>query len=59
MSLNNLRSFPWVSEREECGELALHGWYFDMTEGALLAYSDRTDSFLPMVCPLGIAHQAA
>ncbi len=52
LSLNNLRSFPWVAEREQSGELALHGWYFDMTEGALLAYSDRTDSFLPMVCPL-------
>ena len=27
-----------------------------MTNGALLAYSDRTDSFLPMVCPLGVPH---
>ncbi|WMW81714.1 carbonic anhydrase [Undibacterium cyanobacteriorum] len=56
LSLNNLRSFPWVRERVEAGELALHGWYFDMTNGALLAYSDRTDSFLPMVCPLGVSH---
>ncbi len=56
LSLNNLRSFPWVKEREQRGELALHGWYFDMTHGALLAYSDRTDSFLPMVCPLGMNH---
>lgn len=56
MSLNNLRSFPWVAEREQRGEIALHGWYFDMTNGALLAYSDRTDSFLPMVCPLGVPH---
>jgi carbonic anhydrase len=54
MSLNNLRSFPWVAEREARGEIALHGWYFDMSNGALLAYSDRTDTFLPMVCPLGI-----
>ena len=56
MSLNNLRSFPWISEREERGEIALHGWYFDMSQGALLAYSERSDSFLPMVCPLGVAH---
>jgi carbonic anhydrase len=56
LSLNNLRSFPWVAERELSGEIALHGWYFDMTNGALLAYSDRTDSFLPMVCPLGVPH---
>ncbi|MFA9275899.1 MAG: carbonic anhydrase [Candidatus Aquirickettsiella gammari] len=58
LSLNNLRSFPWVAERELSGEIALHGWYFDMTNGALLAYSDRTDSFLPMVCPLGVPHSA-
>ncbi|MDE2427223.1 MAG: carbonic anhydrase [Burkholderiales bacterium] len=59
MSLNNLRSFPWIAEREARGEIALHGWYFDMSHGALLAYSDRSDSFLPMVCPLGVPQQAA
>jgi carbonic anhydrase len=52
LSLNNLRSFPWVAEREKRGDLALHGWYFDMTNGALLAYTERSDTFLPMVCPL-------
>jgi hypothetical protein len=30
-----------------------------MTNGALLAYSDRTDSFLPMVCPLGVPHASS
>jgi carbonic anhydrase len=59
LSLNNLRSFPWVAEREARGQIALHGWYFDMTNGALLAYSDRTDTFLPMVCPLGVPHAHA
>jgi len=54
MSLHNLRSFPWISEREARGDIALHGWYFDMSEGALLAYSDRSDTFLPMVCPLSV-----
>lgn len=58
MSLANLRSFPWVAEREARGELALHGWYFDMRQGALLAYSERQDTFLPMVCPLAV-HRAA
>jgi carbonic anhydrase len=54
MSLNNLRSFPWIAEREVTGQIALHGWYFDMSQGALLAYSERSDTFLPMVCPLGV-----
>lgn len=53
MSLHNLRSFPWVADREAAGQLALHGWYFDMSLGALLAYSERSDSFLPMVSALG------
>ncbi len=57
MSVNNLRSFPWVAEREARGEIALHGWYFDMSNGALLAYSERSGTFLPMVCPLGIPHK--
>lgn len=52
LSLTNLRSFPWVAEREQAGTLSLHGWYFDMSSGALLAYSERSDGFLPMVCPL-------
>ncbi|MBY0572766.1 MAG: carbonic anhydrase [Undibacterium sp.] len=54
LSLKNLTSFPWVAERVANGKLALHGWYFDMSEGALLAYSERSDGFLPMVCPLNV-----
>lgn len=52
VSLRNLESFPWVRKRVADGELTLHGWYFDLDAGALLAYSARSDSFLPLVCPL-------
>jgi len=52
VSLRNLESFPFVRAACERGELTLHGWYFDIAAGALLAYSDRADSFLPLVCPL-------
>ncbi|WP_308447408.1 carbonic anhydrase [Parachitinimonas caeni] len=52
VSLNNLRSFPWVKSREDEGTLTVHGWYFDLQAGALHAYSPRLDSFLPLVCPL-------
>lgn len=54
VSLKNLESFPWVAERMRAGELTLHGWYFDMEAGALLAYAPRADAFLPLVCPLGV-----
>ena len=48
VSLKNLMSFPWVKRRVEAGELTLHGWYFDMKAGALLAYSRDEDAFLPL-----------
>jgi carbonic anhydrase len=38
VSLENLLTFPWINERVQRGALALHGWYFDMQSGNLLAY---------------------
>ncbi|MDP9051091.1 MAG: hypothetical protein M3O31_10310, partial [Acidobacteriota bacterium] len=49
LSLDNLMSFPWIRERVEAGTLALHGWYFDIDAGELLAYSAATSSFAPLV----------
>ncbi|WP_137939084.1 carbonic anhydrase [Chitinivorax sp. B] len=52
VSLENLLTFPWIRERVETGKLTIHGWYFDIQQGALLAYSPRRGTFLPMVCPI-------
>ncbi|NOV24730.1 carbonic anhydrase [Cupriavidus necator] len=52
VSLRNLQTFPFVRRALQAGALTLHGWYFDLQAGALLAYSQRADSFLPLVCPL-------
>jgi len=49
LSLDNLMSFPWIQERVGAGTLALHGWYFDIDAGELLAYSTQTSSFAPLV----------
>lgn len=51
-SLDNLLSYPWLKRRVEEGKLVLHGWYFDIETGALLAYSPRQQEFLPLVCAL-------
>ncbi|MBB3120700.1 carbonic anhydrase [Pseudoduganella violacea] len=51
-SLENLLTYPWVKRRVEQGSLKLHGWYFDMQSGALMAYSARQECFLPLVCPI-------
>ncbi len=36
VSLENLRSFPWVRAAEEAGTLRLHAGYFDIHAGALV-----------------------
>jgi carbonic anhydrase len=52
LSLDNLLTYPWIKRRVEQGLLKLHGWYFDIESGALMAYSARQQQFLPLVCPL-------
>eukprot|EP01032_Pedospumella_encystans_P033280 gene33279-biopygen27470 len=51
-SLDNLLTYPWIKRRVDQGKLKLHGWYFDIESGALMAYSARRQQFLPLVCPL-------
>jgi carbonic anhydrase len=45
VSLANLMSFPWVRERVTNGALSLHGWYFDIEHGQLLAYNATSRAF--------------
>ena len=44
-SLRNLDSFPFVVDRVRDGALFVHGWWFDIHSGDLLAYDPATDSF--------------
>lgn len=45
VSLDNLLTFPWILERVAQRKLALHGWYFDMENGELLAYNSGSNRF--------------
>lgn len=45
-SLENLMTFPWIESRVEAGRLLLHGWYFDIECGMLLA--NRGGVFEPL-----------
>lgn len=49
VSLDNLLSFPWIRERVDRNMLTLHGWYFDIDSGELLAYSAETATFDALV----------
>jgi len=40
-SLEHLRTFPWIAEREQAGRLTLHGAWFDISLGELHAFSGR------------------
>ena len=46
--LVNLRSFPWIAERERAGKLALHGAYFGIAKGSLLALDEARARFEPI-----------
>lgn len=54
-SLDKLMSDPWIRRRVEDGKLALHGRYFYIDTGSLLACSARKQEFLNLVQPLDAA----
>jgi carbonic anhydrase len=46
--LANLRSFPYIAARESEGKLKLHGAYFGIVDGVLLALDEATGAFAPV-----------
>ena len=47
LSLANLRTFPWIAEREKNGRLKLHGAHFSIAEGRLYVLDEAEKSFRP------------
>ena len=48
VSLRNLRTFPWVREREADGRLKLHGAYFAISDGILHVCDEVDGAFAPV-----------
>ncbi|NKJ42004.1 MULTISPECIES: carbonic anhydrase [unclassified Novosphingobium] len=46
-SLANLRTFPWVQEKEAAGELTLRGAFFAISDGILHLLDEETGAFTP------------
>ena len=46
-SLANLRSYAWIQDRLERGDLTLHGWWFDIDTGKLWSSDVETGVFQP------------
>lgn len=49
VQLENLRAFPFVTERLAAGTLRVSGWVFDIASGKVHAYDPDADEFLPLV----------
>jgi carbonic anhydrase len=47
-SIKNLRTFPFVREREEKGKLNLHGAHFDIKSGTLSILNHSRGEFYPL-----------
>lgn len=47
-SLANLETFPFVQARLKTGTLNLHGAWFDIERGLLMAYDARSGSYAPL-----------
>ena len=48
VSLANLRTFPWIAERERDGRLTLHGAHFSIAEGRLYVLDEAEGNFRPV-----------
>jgi carbonic anhydrase len=48
-SLENLYTFPWIKELAEKQHLHIHGWYFELAKGRILAYNKQTFDFEELV----------
>ena len=48
VSLANLRTFPWIAEREKDGRLKLHGAHFAISEGRLYLLDEAEGTFHPV-----------
>jgi carbonic anhydrase len=46
--LHNLRTHPSVAARLKDGDLALLGWVYHIGSGAVTAYDDASETFLPL-----------
>lgn len=47
-SLQNSLTFPWIREKTEAGQLAIHLWYFDIKTGSISSYSESEKVFKPL-----------
>ncbi|MET8677159.1 carbonic anhydrase [Streptomyces sp. NPDC004647] len=48
VQLDRLRAYPCIARRLEEGRLRLHGWFYEVHTGAVLAHRQPSDAFVPL-----------
>lgn len=47
-SYQNCLTFPWIKQKVDQGQLAIHLWYFDIKSGHIFNYSEAGNQFIPL-----------
>jgi carbonic anhydrase len=45
LQMENLRSHPFIRDKQESGSLAIYGWYYDIGGGIIYHYNATKDAF--------------
>jgi carbonic anhydrase len=48
-SLHNLMTFPWIQKGVAEKNIALHGWYFNLSHGTIDRFDEATKQFIPLL----------
>lgn len=48
VSLENLRTFPFIKDGLKAGTLEIHGWYLDIAKGELSSFDESSKTFQPL-----------
>lgn len=48
VSLENLKTFPFVKDGLDNGTLEIHGWYLDIAEGELSCFDEKEGVYMPI-----------
>lgn len=49
VSLENLRTFPFIQQKLAENKLSLYGWYFDIVSGQMRSYNEEKLKFEPLI----------
>lgn len=47
-SLQNLRKFKWIADKEKAGQVTLHAWFFDIGHGGIQKYDEKEHNWKPL-----------